>query len=806
MEKNDKSAMGETSSPKTADELQKLQEENSRLKALLKQHGISWDKEQIEDSRVQLPNDLPIHFSTDQKVTLFRRLFRGRVDIYPTRWKSAKGRSGYSPACGNEWKTGLCNKPKVKCADCDNRLFLPVTDQVIYDHLSGKHIVGVYPLLEDDTCYFLAVDFDKSEWKEDSRSFIQSCIELEIPAALEISRSGKGAHVWVFFYHPVPAREARQLGAALISYTCDKTRQLSLTSYDRFFPNQDIMPKGGFGNLIALPLQKKPRENGCSVFVDHDLTPYSDQWQYLSSLKPMSPSDLESALLRACDGKHPLDVAFLSEENDYKPWQRPLAAQNQLSGSLPEELTLVIANQVFIAKKDLPQTLANRLIRIAAFQNPEFYKAQAMRLPVWDKPRIIGCAENFPHHIGLPSGCLEPVLELLAQNNVRAVIQNERVSGKKIKTKFTGQLRNDQKTSVRNMMKHDMGVLCAPTAFGKTVTAAAMIARRKVSTLILVHRTELLTQWKERMATFLDLPKGLPGALGGGKNKLSGEIDIAVMQSLSKREDIHEILDSYGQIIIDECHHISAFSFETILKQAKAKFILGLTATPVRRDGHHPIIFMQCGPIRHTAAQPKNLPTELEVWPQYIPAPSCPHDAEIQDVFKALVNDVKRTEKIARDIVNAYQEGRKVLVLTERTEHLSLLQTCLAEAVPTCYVLHGRLSKKQRAETFGSLSELDEKAPRVLLATGRFIGEGFDHPPLDTLVLAMPISWKGTLQQYAGRLHREHSEKKDVRIYDYIERDQPKLARMWDKRERGYRAMGYKIFSQRLNQEDHKID
>ncbi len=790
--------MGETPSHETADQYQKLQEENSRLKALLKQHGISWDEEQINASRVPLTNDLPVYLSTDQKVTLFRRLFRGRVDIYPTRWKSAKGRSGYSPACGNEWKTGLCNKPKIKCADCNYRLFLPVTDQVIYDHLSGKNIVGVYPLLEDDTCYFLAVDFDKSEWKEDSKSFIQSCIELDIPAALEISRSGKGAHVWVFFSHSVPAREARQLGAALISYTCDKTRQLSLASYDRFFPNQDIMPKGGFGNLIALPLQKQPRENGCSVFVDHDLTPYSDQWQYLLSLKPMAPSELEGALLRACDGKHPLDVAFLSEENDYKPWQRPLAAQNQISGSLPEELNLVVANQVFIAKNDLPQTLANRLIRIAAFQNPEFYKAQAMRLPVWDKPRIIGCAENFPHHIGLPSGCLEPVLELLAQNNVRAVIQNEQVSGKKITTKFTGQLRNDQKTSVRNMMKHNMGVLCAPTAFGKTVTAAAMIARRKVSTLILVHRTELLTQWKERMATFLDLPKGLPGALGGGKNKLSGEIDIAVMQSLSKREDIHEILDSYGQIIIDECHHISAFSFETILKQAKAKFILGLTATPVRRDGHHPIIFMQCGPIRHTAAQPKNLPTELKVWPQYVPAPSCPHDAEIQEVFKALVNDVKRTEKIASDIVNAYQEGRKVLVLTERTEHLSLLQTCLAEAVPTCYVLHGRLSKKQRAATFDSLSELDEKAPRVLLATGRFIGEGFDHPPLDTLVLAMPISWKGTLQQYAGRLHREHSEKKDVRIYDYIERDQPKLARMWDKRERGYRAMGYKVCSQQI--------
>lgn len=796
MTKQEKLFPAKASIDTSSDEILRLREENFRLKALLESHGISWEVEPDDSLSTQTHSDHMVSLSADQKVALFRRLFRGRTDVYPTRWKSAKGRSGYSPACGNEWKPGLCNKPKVKCADCDNRLFLPVTDQVIYDHLSGKHVVGVYPLLEDDTCYFLAVDFDKSDWKEDSRAFIQSCFELDIPASLEISRSGKGAHVWIFFSHPVPAREARQLGAALISYTCDKTRQLSLASYDRFFPNQDIMPKGGFGNLIALPLQKQPRESGFSVFVDHDLTPYPDQWQYLSSLKPMSATELETALLRASDGKHPLDVAFLSEENDHKPWQRPLTAQNQIFGDLPEELSLVVANQIFIAKNDLPQALANRLIRIAAFQNPEFYKAQAMRLPVWDKARIIGCAENFTHHIGLPSGCLESVLELLAQNNIQAIIQDERVSGKKIKTKFTGTLRNDQKTAVRNMMKHDMGVLCAPTAFGKTVTAAAMISRRKVSTLILVHRTELLTQWKERMSTFINLPKGLPGILGGGKNKLSGEVDIAVMQSLSKREDIHEILDSYGQIIVDECHHISAFSFEAILKQAKAQYILGLTATPVRRDGHQPIIFMQCGPIRHTAAQPKNLPTELEVWPQTLLAPACPIDAEIQDVFKAIVNDERRTRRIANDISKAYREGRKVLVLTERTEHLELLKGSLDKTVDNCYVLHGRLSKKQRTEILASLNALDDDAPRALLSTGRFIGEGFDHPPLDTLVLAMPISWKGTLQQYAGRLHREHSEKKDVRIYDYIERDQPKLARMWDKRERGYRAMGYKICSQ----------
>ncbi len=797
MTEHSKDSSEKLSKDTTREDLRLLQEENLRLKALLKKHGITWQEVSSppKEACEHFPEVQQVNLSIDQKVTLFRRLFRGRTDIYPTRWKSAKGRAGYSPACDNEWKAGLCNKPKVKCADCDNRLFLPVTDQVIYDHLSGKHTVGVYPLLADDSCCFLAVDFDKSEWEEDSRAFMQSCIELEVPAALEISRSGQGAHVWVFFSHPVPAREARQLGAALISYTCDRTRQLSLASYDRFFPNQDIMPKGGFGNLIALPLQKQPRERNCSVFVNLDLNPHPDQWQFLASLKPMTPSELDAVLLRASDGKHPLDVAFLSEENDHKPWQRPLTVQKQISGPLPEELTLVLANQIFIAKNDIPQALANRLVRIAAFQNPEFYKAQAMRLPVWDKPRIIGCAENLPHHIGLPSGCFESVLELLAQNNIQTVIQDERVTGKKIAAKFTGKLRNDQKTAVRNMMKYDMGVLCAPTAFGKTVTAAAMIGRRKVSTLILVHRTELMTQWKERMMTFLDLPKELPGVLGGGKNKLSGKIDIAVMQSLSKREDIHDVLDSYGQIVIDECHHISAFSFEAILKQAKAKFVLGLTATPVRRDGHHPIIFMQCGAIRHTAAQPKNLPTELEVWPQKLTAPQCPHNAEIQDVFKSLVCDERRTNRIAKDIVSAYQEGRKVLVLTERTEHLERLHSVLSEEVPSCYVLHGRLSKKQRATVLDSLNKLDGNAPRVLLATGRYIGEGFDHPPLDTLVLAMPISWKGTLQQYAGRLHREHSDKQDVRIYDYVEYDQPKLARMWIKRERGYRAMGYKVRS-----------
>ncbi len=763
------------------DDLGRLREENARLKALLTRHGIAWKEPITPELIAATPQSAPdpAHFTTDDKIALFRRLFRGREDVYPQRWESAaKGTSGYSPVCGNEWKPGVCHKPSVKCGDCKQRQLLPVTDQVIYDHLAGKQTIGVYPLLTDDSCYFLAADFDKADWREDAKAFAQSCRELGISAALEISRSGNGAHAWIFFAESVPAREARQLGTALISQTCERSRQLSLSSYDRLLPNQDTLPKGGFGNLIALPLQKQPRKLGRSVFVDEYLQPYPNQWTFLASIRPLSRRDLESAVLRASGGRHPLDVAFVTEEEHSKPWQRPAPAPARIAGPLPTSLTLV---------------LANRLIRLAAFPNPEFYKAQAMRRPAWKEPRIIGCAENYPRHIGLPRGCLDAVLDLLQENNIRPEIQDERLPGRNVSAKFTGTLREDQQAAVRAMLKHEVGVLCAPTAFGKTVTAAALIARRKASTLVLVHRTELLRQWRERLTGFLELPKGCMGIIGAGKKKPSGKLDIAVMQSLSRRQDLGELLDQYGQIIVDECHHISAVSFEAILKQAKSKFVVGLTATPIRRDGRQPIVFMQCGPIRHSAARPDTAPAQLEVWPKVLPTPGIPPDSPIQEVFRILANDTERNQRIAKDVLAAYREGRKVLVLTERTDHLPLLCEALEDEIEHCFVLHGRLPKKQRTAVFAELDALDESAPRVLLATGRLIGEGFDHPPLDTLVLAMPISWKGTLQQYAGRLHREHADKQDVRIYDYAETAHSQLDRMWHKRQHGYRAMGYEI-------------
>jgi superfamily II DNA or RNA helicase len=431
---------------------------------------------------------------------------------------------------------------------------------------------------------------------------------------------------------------------------------------------------------------------------------------------------------------------------------------------------------------------------LAAFQNPEFYKAQAMRMSVWDKPRVIGCAENFPQHIALPRGCLDAVSELLRDNGIRIELNDERFTGEPVDVRFVGTLRIDQEAAVAAMLHHDAGVLCAPTAFGKTVTAAAMIAQRGVNTLVLVHRTELLKQWQQRLQTFLGVGKGMIGTIGGGKAKPTGKIDIAVMQSLSRQGEVNSLVENYGHIVVDECHHIGAVSFDAILKRIKAKFVLGLTATPIRRDGQQPIIFMQCGAIRYTAGKPASAPHNLEVVPRSLLSHiDLPPETGIQDVFRHIANDNARTDAIATEIVNAFEQGRKVLLLTERTDHLEALQKVLYERVTTLFVLHGRMSKMQRATLIAELEALPADAPRVLLATGKLVGEGFDHPPLDTLVLAMPVSWTGTLQQYAGRLHRDHANKTNVRIIDYIDGGHPALLRMWEKRQRGYKAMGYQI-------------
>ena len=746
------------------------------------------------------------------KIALFRALFKGRDDVYPRRFESKKtGRAGYAPACGNEWVRGICEKPRIKCSDCPHRAFLAVTDDVIRWHLSGKDqaghdfVAGVYPMLRDETCYFLAMDFDKESWRDDVLVVMETCRHLQIPAALERSRSGNGGHVWLFFADAVPATLARKLGSFILTETMERRPELGLASYDRLFPNQDTLPKGGFGNLIALPMQKGPRENGNSVFIDENLTPYPDPWAFLSSIQRLSRDRIESITQDAESRGRVVGVRFaLSPDDEPEPWNAlPSRRHRQppLGGPLPKEIEVVLGDLVYLEKITLPPALQNRLLRLAAFQNPEFYRAQAMRLPTYEKPRIIACGEDLPAHLGLPRGCLEEILALFAELKIKPLIRDQRVTGTPLELHFTGHLRPQQETAAAAMLAHDTGVLSATTAFGKTVLAAYLIAARGVNTLILVHRQQLLEQWIERLSSFLDLPAKSIGRLGGGHKKLTGRIDVALIQSLVRKGIVDDRVADYGHLIIDECHHLSAHSFERVARRAKARFVLGLSATVVRKDGHHPIIFMQCGPVRHRVdakqqADARPFAHHVIVRPtglRSVSEPDPDRRLEYQNLCEEIMRSDPRNQLIRDDVAAALHEGRSPLVLTERTEHVALLADLIRPHAPHLIILQGGMGRKSLREAIAQLAAVPENETRVVIATGKFVGEGFDDSRLDTLFLTMPVSWRGIIAQYAGRLHRLHDHKKEVRIHDYADLEIPMLARMFDKRCAGYEAIGYSI-------------
>lgn len=760
-----------------------LREENNSLKHL---HSPEYSRK-----KSQQPFS---NFDTLKKLEIFKSLFRGRTDVYPKRWESKNGRSGYSPACDNEWKPNICEKPRIKCNQCENRSFSSLDDQVFYDHLSGKQTIGIYPLLQDDSCWFLAVDFDKSNWKDDVLAYLETCDELGISASLERSRSGNGGHVWLFFSEPIPAVMARQLGNMILTKTMDNRIEIGFDSYDRLFPNQDTMPKGGFGNLIALPLQKQQRNQGNSVFIDRSFQPFTDQWDYLASIGRLSKIQLEELLEAQKDSP---DLSLETET----PWitkSNSVESKSLSKEILPAKITIVIANSLYIEKATLPGMLLNQLIHLAAFNNPEFFKAQAMRMSTYDKPRVIACHDDLAQHIALPRGCLSDAKDLLEGHKITVETIDECTKGKPLKAGFKGKLRAEQKETIKALRCHDFGVLSATTAFGKTVIAAKMIAIRKRSTLILVHRKQLLEQWRERLANFLSVSIDDIGQIGGGKNKPNGTLDIALLQSLYRNNKVHDAVDKYGQIIVDECHHISAFSFEQVLKQAKAKYVLGLTATPIRKDGHHPIIFMQCGQIRYQVNVKQaatERPFEHFMIPQFTDfvLPSSEDKLTIQQIYNLLSEEKKRNDKIISDVISCIKEGRSPLLLTERISHLKELAKLLEDKIENVVVLHGGMGKKKLLESQEQLKTIKHDEERLILSTGKYIGEGFDDPQLDTLFLAMPISWKGTLHQYAGRLHRLYDRKKEVRIYDYVDDHIPVLQRMYAKRKSGYRAMGYSI-------------
>ncbi|WP_404454443.1 DEAD/DEAH box helicase [Virgibacillus necropolis] len=750
-------------------ECETLKEENHKLKEILRLNNITISMKQPQMGSVKSKEQI-----LKERIKIFRSLFKGRTDVFAIRWEYRDGKSGYSPARARKGP----NKESYQ----DRKLF-PLTDQVIYDHLIGKKTIGIYPMLQDETCWFLAVDFDKENWQDDATAFMETCKEFSVAASIEISRSGNGCHVWIFFQDAILAKTARKLGNFLLTRTLEKRYQTGIDSYDRLFPNQDTLPKGGFGNLIALPLQHEPREKGNSVFVDEYFNAFPDQWNYLDNIKKITYKEVDNLIRKYYQNQSISIVKNKPETYEEK---------------MPDKINVLNKNGIYIPKSGLPSKLMNQLQQLATFNNPEFYKAQAKRLSTYKLPRKIDCTEEDQDYLILPRGCVKDIKSLFAENKIELTIIEKASSGKEINFEFHGKLRPQQEEAVQSLMKYPCGILSATTGFGKTVVAASLISKRNVNTLVIVHRKQLIDQWKDRLSAFFNIDISEIGQVGGGKNTAKGKVDIATIQSLNHNGVVKDLITQYGQIIVDECHHISAFSFEMVLKKAEARFVYGLTATPTRKDGLHQIMTMQCGPIRFKVSaknQAKVRPFEHILVPRYTAYKTKVEEGQldIQNMYSELIKSDKRNDMIFNDVLKELDKGACPIILTERVDHVKEFESRLTGFAKNIIVLTGGMSKKEEQTKLKKLEEIPDKQERLVIATGKYIGEGFDNARLDTMFLAMPISWKGTLQQYVGRLHRLHDDKEVVKVYDYVDHQEPVLKKMFEKRLKGYNSLGYKL-------------
>ncbi len=762
-----------------AAEVVRLREENARLRGLLglderasDAHTVSWSPTLLSEAE---PTPLiDASSSDDAKLALLTSLFGARSDVYATRWENAStGKAGWSPATRGGWSRQRSRQD-----------YLPLTDDMFAAHLRGRATIGIYPLLRGDTCTLLACDFDKGTWVLDALAYLDACHANGVPAALERSRSGNGGHVWVFFDGPVAASDARSLGAALLRQAMSTRAELDLTSYDRLFPSQDYLPRAGFGNLIALPLQGECAARGNTLFLDPTtLDPWPDQWAFLSSVALLSRDAVAELArsLRPADAGPALSFEELARRGGPAP---------------PPVIRARLGAMFSIERAGMPPAVMAALKHVGSIANPEFYEKQRMRFSTWNTPRFICCYGEDLEWLHLPRGLTERVTDLLVGLGSRLDLTDDRADPEQISIRFTGHLLPQQASAVGDLVGHDRGVLVAPPGAGKTVMACAVIAHHGRPTLVLVDRMELVDQWRSRLGEHLGLAQEQVGQIGGGRDKPTGVVDVAMLQSLARRDDA-SVFDRYGLVVVDECHHLPAVSFAACAEQARTRRWLGLTATPYRRDKLEAIIGFHCGPTRHeikpgTVAGAELVRRELVVHQTSAEA-SDDDRVDIQAVFTALVADDRRTAQICGDVHSAVTSGRTCLVLTQRKDHIDSIVAGLAKLGDGALVLRGGLGKKARAAVGDAITARPPDTGIVLVATGSYLGEGFDWPELDTLFLAFPLAFKGRVIQYVGRLLRSHEGKHHVELHDYVDARIPVLDRMHTKRLPAYATLGFEV-------------